>query len=120
MTIRRALLAALALLTAAGLCLVAAHARVDLWGTRTLFAKSAPSQAEKARTSLLAAARVDVNHADEAALCALPGVGPVLAGRIAAEREQNGAFYYPEDLLRVSGVGTKKLEQMRNLLLLTP
>ena len=117
---KRALLAALALLTAAGLCLVAAHARTDVGGTRTLFAKSTLSRTEKTRTSLPAAARVDVNHADEAALCALPGVGPVLAGRIVAEREQNGAFYYPEDLLRVSGIGAKKLEQMRNLLLLLP
>ena len=63
---------------------------------------------------------VQADVTDEAALCALPGVGPVLAGRIVAEREQNGAFYYPEDLLRVSGIGAKKLEQMRNLLLLLP
>ena len=42
----------------------------------------------------------------------LPGIGPVLAGEIIAEREKNGAFYYPEDLLNVKGIGEKSLEKM--------
>lgn len=56
--------------------------------------------------------RVNVNEADKEALCALNGVGPALAERIIRERETNGRFSYPEDLLTVSGIGRKTLEKL--------
>lgn len=59
---------------------------------------------------------VNVNRADEAALTALPGIGPVLAEAIVAEREAHGTFFYPEDLLAVKGIGQSKLAAMRELL----
>ena len=43
----------------------------------------------------------------------LPGVGPAIAQRILQERDQNGPFHYPEDLLTVYGIGTKTLEKIR-------
>ncbi|MDN4478452.1 ComEA family DNA-binding protein [Demequina sp. SYSU T00039] len=49
--------------------------------------------------------RIDLNRADPAALEGLPGVGPVLAARITADREANGPFTTVEDLGRVPGVG---------------
>ncbi|SEI96377.1 ComEA family DNA-binding protein [Demequina mangrovi] len=52
-----------------------------------------------------AGARVNLNSADAAALEALPGIGPVLAARIVADREAHGPFLTLEDLARVSGVG---------------
>ncbi len=42
----------------------------------------------------------------------LPGIGPVLAGRIIAERK-NGLFATLDDLTRVSGIGPKRLERLR-------
>lgn len=48
---------------------------------------------------------IDVNRADAAQLEELPGVGPVLAQRIVADREANGPFVALEDLERVPGVG---------------
>lgn len=45
-------------------------------------------------------------------LTAIPGIGPELAGRIVREREENGPFERSEDLLRVSGIGKKKLRVM--------
>lgn len=48
---------------------------------------------------------VNVNRADAAGLERLPGIGPVLAGRIVADREANGPFARIEDLQRVSGIG---------------
>ncbi len=50
-------------------------------------------------------APLNVNTATAAELEELPGIGPALAGRILAWREEHGPFSGPEDLLRVSGVG---------------
>lgn len=52
---------------------------------------------------------VAVNTAGVDELCALHGIGPALAQRIITERETNGRFYYPEDLLSVRGIGQKTL-----------
>jgi competence protein ComEA len=58
---------------------------------------------------------VRINLADAAALEALPGVGPVLAERIAAYRDEHGPFTTVEDLLDVPGIGEAKLEAMRDM-----
>lgn len=58
---------------------------------------------------------VNLNTADAAALDTLPGVGPSTAEKIVADREANGPFGSIEDLGRVSGIGPKKLEQLRDL-----
>lgn len=57
---------------------------------------------------------VDLNTADAAALDTLPRVGPALAERIIAWREENGRFTSVEDLLAVSGIGEKMLEALRD------
>jgi competence protein ComEA len=57
---------------------------------------------------------IDLNTATVAELDKLPGIGPVLAGRIIAEREKK-PFTKVEDLRRVSGIGPKKLEAIRAL-----
>lgn len=48
---------------------------------------------------------VDLNSASAEELDELPGIGPVIAERIVADREANGPFASLEDLARVSGVG---------------
>lgn len=57
---------------------------------------------------------VSINSADEAALDALPGIGPVTAARIVAERESSGPFASIDDLNRVSGVGPATIEALRD------
>ncbi len=57
---------------------------------------------------------VHVNTADAAGLQALPGVGPVLAARIVAYREQHGPFSAVEDLLDVAGIGEARLAALRD------
>jgi DNA uptake protein ComE-like DNA-binding protein len=50
--------------------------------------------------------KVDLNAADAGALESLPGVGPVLAERIVAERATRGPYRDVDDLaFRVRGVG---------------
>ena len=55
---------------------------------------------------------IRVNTADEKELRNLSGVGRVVAEAMIAEREQGGAFFYPEDLLNVRGIGEKRLAGM--------
>ena len=63
----------------------------------------------------LGGAQVDLNSADVAALDTLPGVGPSTAAKIIADREANGPFASAEDLRRVSGIGEKKYEALKDL-----
>jgi hypothetical protein len=58
---------------------------------------------------------LDLASADSAALTALPGVGPVLAGRIAAWRRARGGITEPEELLEVFGIGPVVLARIRPL-----
>ena len=58
---------------------------------------------------------VDLNRASAKDLEALPGVGPVLAGRIVSRREEMGRFKAVEDLLDVPGIGEAVLERLRPL-----
>ncbi len=67
-------------------------------------------------TPLAAQETISINTATQEELTALPGIGPTLAQRIVDERETNGIFHFPEDLLSVSGIGEKKLEAIRPLL----
>jgi competence protein ComEA len=48
---------------------------------------------------------LNLNRASAAELEALPGVGPVLAERIVADRDAHGPYASIEDLNRVSGIG---------------
>lgn len=48
--------------------------------------------------------RIDLNTADEAALCTLPGIGSGRAKRIIAYREEHGPFLQIEDIMKVSGI----------------
>lgn len=57
---------------------------------------------------------VNLNTATPAQLESLPGVGPVLAERIVAWREEHGRFATAEDLLDVSGIGDKVLAGLRD------
>lgn len=104
-------------LTAAALSLTLGHLSAPhaarIWRMET---SAASARRDEKMTAVMPNGDVDVNQADMEELQELTGVGPVLAGEIMAEREQNGAFHYPEDLLNVKGIGEKTLEKMLNQL----
>lgn len=57
---------------------------------------------------------IDLNAADQAQLETLPRIGPALAERIVAWREENGRFRSVDDLLAVPGIGEKLLDGLRD------
>ena len=61
-------------------------------------------------------AKVNINVADVTQLQTLPGIGPSTAEKIVTDRTQNGKFGSPEDLMRVSGIGEKKFEAVRDMI----
>jgi competence protein ComEA len=60
-------------------------------------------------------APVNLNSATVIDLDALPRIGPAMAGRIVAWREENGPFAAVDDLLQVTGIGEKTLDGLRDL-----
>jgi len=57
----------------------------------------------------------DLNRATAAELDALPGIGPVLAGRIVDRRLRTGPYRHVDDLLEVPGIGLRLLDRLRPL-----
>lgn len=60
--------------------------------------------------------RINVNTADAELLDTLPGIGPVKAAAIIAYREEHGPFRYPEELIRVKGIGEGTLSKIMDLI----
>lgn len=59
---------------------------------------------------------VNINTASADELDTLPGIGPATAAAIIEDREKIGPFTSTEDLMRVSGIGEKKFEQLSTLI----
>jgi competence protein ComEA len=57
---------------------------------------------------------VNINSADMTQLCTLPGIGPGLAERILSYRETNGQFATVDDIKRVSGIGDKRFQDIKD------
>lgn len=58
--------------------------------------------------------KVDLNMADEALLCTLPGIGESRAKSIIAYRNQHGPFEKIEDVMKVSGIKEAAFEKMKD------
>ena len=58
--------------------------------------------------------KIDINRAEPWLLEALPGIGEVLAQRIADYRSETGPFKRIEDLLKVSGIGPATFEKIKD------
>jgi competence ComEA-like helix-hairpin-helix protein len=60
--------------------------------------------------------KIDLNSASASELELLPGIGPVLSLRIINHRETKGRFQKIEDVMKVSGIGPKTFEKIKDLI----
>ena len=62
--------------------------------------------------------KVNINTATEAQIALLPGLGPKLATEVVNYRTNNGGLKTIEDIKKVSGVGDKKFEKIKDYVVL--
>ena len=60
--------------------------------------------------------KIDVNKATHIELEQIPGIGPTLAKKIISERDKRGGFRTINDLLKIQGIGRKKLSKLKKFL----
>ena len=97
----------------AGLVFVGVHGlKLSNWGRQAVEVERLPAAQYQYA--------VDVNSATWVEWAQFDGIGEALAKRIVADRQTRGRFRDPDDLLRVKGIGPKKLEQMRPYLVVEP
>ena len=58
--------------------------------------------------------KININTATIDYLRSLPGIGEVLAQRIIDYREENGPYDCIEDLMKVSGLGEKRFQDIKD------
>jgi competence protein ComEA len=61
--------------------------------------------------------KINLNRASVDELQALPGVGPVLAQRMVEWRKAHGRYRTVDELQEVAGIGKKRMEQLRPLVM---
>ena len=63
-------------------------------------------------TAAMAEGKVDINTATQAELEMLNGIGATTASAIIQYRNQHGAYKSTTELMKVKGIGEKKLSQL--------
>jgi competence protein ComEA len=86
--------------------------------TTTLLRQAASPRPTRAPVATPSA--VNLNTANAAAFETLPGIGPALAARIVADREKNGPFARPEDIMRVPGIKSAIYAKIKDRIFVAP
>ncbi len=61
-------------------------------------------------------AKVNINTADKALLCTLPGIGATRASDIIAYRQEHGNFSAIEDIMQVNGIKEGSFQKIKELI----
>lgn len=83
-------------------------------GQKLYFPKEGEAVEEPQAQADSASGLVNINTADVAALCTLPGIGESRAQDIISYREANGGFGACEDIMKVSGIKTAAYEKIKD------
>jgi competence protein ComEA len=75
-----------------------------------------PSQTKSSAQPPPPTGLININTATQAELESLPGIGPSLAQRILAYREENGLFKTIEDIQQVKGIGPAIFDRIKDLI----
>lgn len=78
-------------------------------------AKSSPQEKEESESRLV----INVNTADRQTLQKLPGIGPAYAEHIVKYRQKHGSFTDKDQLLKIKGIGKKRLAKIKPFIKLT-
>lgn len=70
------------------------------------------------KESVKSGEKVNINTAGKNELMKLPGIGEKTADKIIDFRKQNGKFRREEDIMDVKGIGIKKFEKIRELIII--
>lgn len=60
--------------------------------------------------------KVNINTADKALLCTLPGIGDTRASDIIAYRQEHGSFLVIEDIMQVNGIKEGGFQKIKELI----
>ncbi len=66
----------------------------------------------------LSTTSIDINSATASELETLPGIGPVISARIVEYRDSIGGFTSVEQLVEVSGISERMVEDLRSLVII--
>lgn len=77
-------------------------------------ARGSPGSLSPPPAGSAAQSLININTAGPEELDTLPGIGPALAQRIIQYRETHGPFQTVEDIKKVSGIGEKSFEKLKD------
>lgn len=69
---------------------------------------------QQTESTAVTALKINLNTAGLDELCMLPNIGEVIAQRILDYREEHGDFTCLEDLDQVEGIGSARIEEIRD------
>ncbi len=82
----------------------------------TLVADASASSTTGGSGGVNKSGKINLNKANESELTQLPGIGPSKANAIIGHRTEHGNFQTIEDLKKVTGIGEKTFEQLKELI----
>jgi competence protein ComEA len=91
-------------------------ARLLTDGEQVVVGVPAPAGAAPTNAPGTASGPININTATASQLEELPGIGPALAARILAWRDEHGQFTSVEELQEVSGIGPATLAELADLI----
>jgi len=83
----------------------------ETWDIRNLRIENRGGENSEGVIAVFELKKIPINRAGEQLLITIPGVGPELARRIVDRRMRFGHYKTPKDLVKIAGIGPRRMEQ---------